>query len=59
MVWWRPGQTAFRAGLHYDDGCGCMTTLPKPVLEFLGNPEHPVIKITKPGRVTILAEAET
>ncbi len=56
MPKWKKEQTKFSVGLFYNERRGHMATIPKPIVEQLGDPEKIVFAIGKDGDVEVYGE---
>lgn len=45
MARWKKDTTEFPVGVNYVEGRGASSSIPKPVVEFLGNPKEIVFEI--------------
>lgn len=51
---WKPGAKEFPVGVNFDRRRGSQVTLPRPVLEELGNPSKVTFRLAR-GRVSVEA----
>ncbi len=58
MLTWEKEQKEFSVTLFYNERRGNMTTIPKPVVKQLGDPDRIVFKINKKGKIGIRGERQ-
>lgn len=55
MAKWKKDQKQFSVGVFYDERRGSMVTIPKPILEELGEPNEIIFEIKKNKNITVIA----
>jgi len=53
MPKWKKNATEFTVGVNYYEKRGYQSSIPKPIIEFLGTPGRITFVITKKGKVEI------
>ncbi|MFB5620595.1 MAG: hypothetical protein ACE5RC_05640 [Nitrosopumilus sp.] len=56
MTKWKKDEKEFTVGVNYNDERGYQSTIPKPIMEILGNPDK--ITFVKKGTQIVLRAGE-
>lgn len=58
MPKWKKGETEFTVSLGYNDAKGYWVTVPKPIVEMLGEPRKITFEVRADKRIEVLSASE-